>query len=166
MAAQEARDQAGQVAGRAQDQAQQMGAKAQEMGGQAGKKAKGVFQKLKEVMPKSAAGWVVLVAIAGALAIGSAIVLVILSPVLLFFSPILVPAGIVLFLCTAGIVTAGGAGLATLSAVSWLYRYVKGKHPRGSDQLDQVMGRVHETTEHVKHRARDMAGQIPTPTGA
>ena len=85
MAAQEARDQAGQMAGRAQDQAQQMGGKAREMGGQAGKKAQGVFQRLKEVMPKSAVGWVALVAIAGALAIGSAIVLVILSPVLLFF---------------------------------------------------------------------------------
>ena len=46
MAAQEAGDQAGQMAGRAQDQAQQMGGKAREMGGQARKKGQGVFQKL------------------------------------------------------------------------------------------------------------------------
>ena len=166
MAAQEARDQAGQMAGRAQDQAQQVGAKAQEMGGQAGKKAQGVFQKLKEVMPKSGVGWVALVAIAGAIAIGSVIVLVILSPVLLFFSPILVPVGIVLFLCTAGITAAGGTGVATLSAAVWLYRYLKGRHPRGSQQVDHVMGRIHETAEHMKHKAQDVAGQLPMPTVA
>ena len=142
-----------------------MGGKAQEMGGQARDQAQGMFQRLKQRGP-GPAGWVGLVALAAALVIGSGIVLTLLSPILLFFSPVLVPAGIVLFLCTAGIVTAGGAGLATLSAVSWLYRYVKGKQPRGSDQVDQVMGRVHETTEHMKHRARDMAAQIPTPTGA
>ena len=166
MAAQEAGDQAGQMAGRAQDQAQQMGGKAREMGGQAGKKAQGVFQRLKEVMPKSVTGWVALVAIAGALAIGSAIVLVIVSPVLLFFSPILVPVGIVLFLCTAGIVATGGTGVATLSAAVWLYRYIKGRHPRGSQQVDHVMGRIHETAEHMKHKAQDVAGQLPMPTVA
>ena len=166
MAAQEARNQAGQVAGRAQDQAQQMGAKAQEMGGQAGKKAKGVFQKLKEVVPKSTGGRVALVAVAGAVTIASAIVLVILSPVLLFFSPILVPVGIVLFLCTAGIVAACGTGVATLSLAVWLYRYLKGRHPRGSQQVDHVMGRVHKTAEQIKHKAHDVAGQIPMPTVA
>ena len=117
-------------------------------------------------MPKSGVGWVALVAIAGALAIGSAIVLVILSPVLLFFSPILVPVGIVLFLCSAGIVAAGGTGVATLSAAVWLYRYLKGTHPRGSQQVDHVMGRIHETAEHMKHKAQDVAGQLPMPTVA
>ena len=161
MAPQGLGEEAGEMGGQARDQAGRMGGKPREMGGQ----APGMMQRLKRHRP-GPAGWLAIIALACALAIGSAVVLTVLSPVLLFLSPILVPAGIVLFLCTAGIVTAGGAGLATLSAVSWLYRYVKGKHPRGSDQLDQVMGRVHETTEHVKHRARDMTGQIPTPTGA
>ena len=151
------------MADQARDQARHAVGKAHEMGGQARGQAEGMLRKLKKHSP-GPVGWVAIIGLAGTLAVVSAIVLTLLAPVLLFFSPILVPVGIVLFLCTAGIVTAGGTGLAALLASLWLYRYYKGKHPRGADKLEHVMDRVHEIAEHLEHKGKDVVGQIPMPT--
>ncbi|KAH7288016.1 hypothetical protein KP509_31G007500 [Ceratopteris richardii] len=90
---------------------------------------------------------------------GIVITLVLLTPVFLFFSPILVPAGIVLALCVAGVLTAAGVGVATLSALSWLYRYFKGRHPAGAEHADRARQRAMETVEQTKQKAKDVAGQ-------
>ncbi|KAI5060705.1 hypothetical protein GOP47_0025125 [Adiantum capillus-veneris] len=89
--------------------------------------------------------------IGGLTVTGIVITLVLLTPVFLFFSPILVPAGIVLFLCVAGVLTAGGAGVATMSVLSWVYNHFKGQHPRGSNQV--------EGAEQVRQKARDVGAQ-------
>ncbi|MCO5601211.1 hypothetical protein L7F22_055330 [Adiantum nelumboides] len=130
-----------------------------ETGDQAREKAETLFQKIKRHGP-GPLGWIALLALGGMLATGTVITLIVLAPVFLFFSPILLPLGIILFLCTAGFLTAAGAAIATVVAISWVYRYFKGKHPPGADQMEYAMTRLHDTAEQVKHKARDLGGQI------
>ncbi|MCO5578188.1 hypothetical protein L7F22_032026 [Adiantum nelumboides] len=86
---------------------------------------------------------------------GIVITLVLLTPVFIFFSPILVPAGIVLFLCVAGVLTAGGAGVATMSVLSWVYNHFKGRHPADSNQMEHMRQRVYEGAEQARQKARE-----------
>jgi hypothetical protein len=52
------------------------------------------------------------------------IALTVATPVLVIFSPMLVPAAITLALMAAGFVTSGGLGMAALSVFSWMYKYL------------------------------------------
>ena len=54
---------------------------------------------------------------------GTVMVLIFTSPVVVLFSPILVPVGIVLFLAACGFVFSGGCAVAAVTALSWLFRY-------------------------------------------
>jgi len=96
---------------------------------------------------------VLLLTVGGVLLGGTAIAVTIGTPIVIFFSPILVPLAITLFLATAGLLTAGGFGLATYSAVRWLYEYVKGHHPVGSDKVDAAKNRIYGTATQLKERA-------------
>ena len=122
--------------------------------------AQTLIQKVKTHSPHTPLGWVALLAVGGILAFGSAIALIVLTPVFLFFSPILVPLAVILFLCTAGLVMAGGSALVAGSAITWVYKYFKGRHPPGSDQIEHAMSRLHDTAEHMKHKARDLGGHM------
>ncbi|OAE26091.1 hypothetical protein AXG93_4022s1030 [Marchantia polymorpha subsp. ruderalis] len=55
----------------------------------------------------------------------------------------------ILLLLTIG----GGFGLAAYSASRWLYEYVKGRHPVGSDRVDAAKSRLVDTASHLKERA-------------
>ncbi|KAH7297904.1 hypothetical protein KP509_25G017900 [Ceratopteris richardii] len=131
---------------------------ARETGEQAREKAETLFQRIKKHAP-GPLGWVALLAVGGILATGTVITLIVLTPVFIFFSPILVPLGIILFLCTAGFLTAVGSAIGTVMAISWIYRYFKGKHPPGAEKIEYAMTRIHDTAEQVKHKARDLGGQ-------
>ncbi|THG19192.1 hypothetical protein TEA_010975 [Camellia sinensis var. sinensis] len=82
---------------------------------------------------------------------GTVISLVIATPVLILFSPILFPTGIIIFLATAGFLFSGGCGAAATAALAWLYNYIAGKRRRGAvaEQLDYARMRI-------ASRARDM----------
>lgn len=81
--------------------------------------------------------------------------LVLATPLLVIFSPVLVPAAITLFLITAGFVTSGGFGATASFVFYWMYRYATGKHPIGADQLD----RAREKLTHAAYDAKDKAEQ-------
>ncbi|KAL3696253.1 hypothetical protein R1sor_010329 [Riccia sorocarpa] len=85
----------------------------------------------------------------GGLAIGAAV----LTPVLIFFSPVLVPLATVLFMGVAGLLSATGFTLAGFSSLRWLYHYFKGHHPVGSDKVDAAKNRIVDTASHLKERA-------------
>ncbi|GFZ08500.1 oleosin family protein [Actinidia rufa] len=84
---------------------------------------------------------------------GSLIFLILATPVLILFSPVLVPAGIVMFLVMAGFLFSGGCGVAAVTALSWVYSYVAGKHPPGSDRMDYVRMRIADKARDMKERA-------------
>ncbi|MCO5598102.1 hypothetical protein L7F22_052193 [Adiantum nelumboides] len=139
--------------------AQQARDQARHVGDQTREHAHGLFHRLKQHSP-GPLGWLGILAGGAILATITVVSLVVLTPVFIFFSPILVPLGFVLFLCAAGLLTAGGAALATITAISWVYKYFKGRHPPGAERVDYAMRQLQETAEQVKHKARDMGGQV------
>ncbi|KAA8525216.1 hypothetical protein F0562_006920 [Nyssa sinensis] len=87
------------------------------------------------------------------------IALIIATPILVLFSPILVPAGIVIFLASAGFLFSGVCGMVALTALSWIYNYVAGKHPPGADRLDyarmMIADKAREYGQYVQHKAQE-----------
>ncbi|KAL6196768.1 hypothetical protein ACLB2K_032382 [Fragaria x ananassa] len=54
------------------------------------------------------------------------IALIMATPVVVLFSPILVPAGLALFLAATGLVFSGGCGVVAVTAFVRLYKYISG----------------------------------------
>lgn len=86
---------------------------------------------------------------------GTVIALIMATPVMVLFSPVLVPAGIVIFLVTAGFLFSGTCGVAAVTALSWIYNYVQGKHPLGADQLDYARNKLARTARDVTEKAKE-----------
>ncbi|PRQ27581.1 putative oleosin [Rosa chinensis] len=61
--------------------------------------------------------------LAGLTLTGTVMTLILASPVIVLFSPVLVPAGIVLFLAASGLDFSGGCGMVAIMALSWLIKY-------------------------------------------
>ncbi|MBA0594201.1 hypothetical protein Gohar_022764 [Gossypium harknessii] len=96
------------------------------------------------------------------------IALIMATPVMVLFSPVLVPSAIVIFLVITGFLFSGGCGVAAITALSWIYNYVQGKHPLGADKLDYardmlasmtrgVTEKAKEYGQYVKYKAREVA---------
>ncbi|CAK9162442.1 unnamed protein product [Ilex paraguariensis] len=98
---------------------------------------------------------VLLLGLSGITLTGTVLALIIATPVLVLFSPVLVPGGIVLFLVTTGFLFSGGCGVAALVALSWIYNYAAGKHPPGADQFDYARARIASKAREMKERAKD-----------
>ncbi|CAM6095354.1 unnamed protein product [Calypogeia fissa] len=98
--------------------------------------------------------------VGGVTVTGGAVFLAVAIPVVIFFSPILVPIGGFLLLSTVGILVAVGIGLAALSAVIWLYRYLKGEEPVYYDRVDAARNRITGTAMEVKEWAREHVPQV------
>ncbi|KAH7657593.1 Oleosin protein [Dioscorea alata] len=79
---------------------------------------------------------VALLLLAGLTATVTVLSLVMATPVMVIFSPVLVPAGVVLFLGLGGLVLSCGLGVAALAALLWIYNYVAGKKPPESEQVE------------------------------
>lgn len=86
---------------------------------------------------------------------GTVIGLIIATPLLVIFSPILVPAAFVLFVVACGFLFSGGCGVAAIASLSWIYNYVSGNHPAGADTLDYAKGYLADKAKDVKERAKD-----------
>ncbi|XP_057528301.1 oleosin L-like [Amaranthus tricolor] len=70
---------------------------------------------------------------------GTVIALCVATPLLVIFSPVIVPAAITVVLLITGFLASGGLGVAAVSVLAWIYRYMTGRNPRGSnDQLEQA----------------------------
>ncbi|KAI4337531.1 hypothetical protein L6164_015935 [Bauhinia variegata] len=86
---------------------------------------------------------------------GTVISLILATPLLVLFSPILVPAAIVLFLAATGFMFSGGCGVAAATVLTWMYNYVAGKYPPGSDRLDYASSVISDKASAVKDMAKD-----------
>ncbi|KAL2940160.1 Oleosin 16 kDa [Bienertia sinuspersici] len=96
-----------------------------------------------------------LLVLSGLILTGTVLALILATPVLVLFSPILIPAAITVFLLASGFLFSGGCGVAALSALSWIYQYVTGKHPPGADQLDRARARIGDAAWDVKEKAKE-----------
>ncbi|XP_076895391.1 oleosin 18.5 kDa-like [Bidens hawaiensis] len=79
-----------------------------------------------------------LLVLSGLTLVGTIIALSVATPLLVIFSPVLVPAGVTIFLMVTGFVTAGGFGLAAATVFGWIYRYVTREGRNGEGSLDQA----------------------------
>lgn len=86
---------------------------------------------------------------------GTVIALIVATPILVLLSPILVPAGIMVFLVTAGLFFSGGCGLMAILALTWMYNYLTGKHPPGADKLEYARGQLARKAHDMKERAKE-----------
>ena len=89
-----------------------------------------------------------LLILAGLVLAATVIGLTTITPLFVIFSPVLVPAVITVALLGLGFLASGGFGVAAITVLTWIYRYVTGKHPPGANQLDtarhKLMGKARE----------------------
>lgn len=88
--------------------------------------------------------------LAGLAFAGTSITVFLASPVLLFFSPILVPLAIIAFFSIGSLLGFGGF----VSFVVWAYKYYKGGQPVGSEQVDAARSRLYEGATQVRSKAQ------------
>ncbi|KAL1204405.1 hypothetical protein V5N11_000922 [Cardamine amara subsp. amara] len=93
---------------------------------------------------------------------GTVIGLIVATPLMVLFSPVLVPAVITIGLLTAGFLFSGGCGVAAATVLSWMYMYLTGKHPMGSDKVDYAIMRVSEKARELGHYGQPQTQQTTT----
>lgn len=98
-----------------------------------------------------------LLVLSGLTLTATAISLLMATPLLVIWSPILMPTT---FLVATGFIFSSGFGIAALSVVAWMYRYATGKHPPGSEQLDHVMKVLVHEAKIMKNKAKEYAYQV------
>ncbi|KAJ0961883.1 hypothetical protein J5N97_029711 [Dioscorea zingiberensis] len=92
--------------------------------------------------------------LSGLTLVGTVILLTVATPLLVIFSPVLVPAVISVCLIFSGFLASGGFGVAGLSVLSWMYRYMTGQQPPGAGKLDQARQKLAEKAREVKESAQ------------
>ncbi|KAI5431068.1 hypothetical protein KIW84_035287 [Lathyrus oleraceus] len=95
----------------------------------------------------------ILLALAGLSLLGTLTGLALTTPLFILFSPILVPATIIIGLAVAGFLTSGAFGLTALSSFSWVVNYIR-----------QTQGSVPEQLESAKYRLADVASYVGQKT--
>jgi uncharacterized membrane protein len=80
---------------------------------------------------------------------GTVLALIVATPLLVIFSPVLVPAAITVALLTTGFVSSGGFGAAAVAVLAWMYRYLQ-TTTSSSDQ--QQSGKAHDVKDWAQHR--------------
>ncbi|XAR51269.1 hypothetical protein NMG60_11005852 [Bertholletia excelsa] len=84
--------------------------------------------------------------------------LIFFTPLIFVSSPVWVPVGAVLFFSVASFLCLCGFGVTATAVMSWMYRYLRGFHPPGSDRVDYARSRLADTASHVKDYAREYGG--------
>ncbi|XP_043717261.1 oleosin-like [Telopea speciosissima] len=88
--------------------------------------------------------------------------LIFFAPLILLTSPIWVPVGAVLLMGVGGLLSMCGLGVAVVAGLTWIYKYLRGAHPPGSNRIDYARSRLADTASHVKDYARDYGGFLHT----
>ncbi|MCO5600635.1 hypothetical protein L7F22_054750 [Adiantum nelumboides] len=105
------------------------------------------------------AGIVVSLLALGGLAVAAvAIIATLAAPLLLFLSPILVPAGTLIVVTTLGILGAAGVALTCLVVFAWIYGYIKGRPVTGGREIESIQRSIAETVGVAKERAGEAVG--------
>ncbi|KAJ7945830.1 Oleosin [Quillaja saponaria] len=92
-----------------------------------------------------------LLLLAGLTLTGTLVSLAITAPLFVIFSPVLIPALLVIALAVTGVVTSGAFGVTALSSFLWLLNFLR-------------QSRVPEQLEHAKRWTQDTAGQLAQMT--
>ena len=94
-----------------------------------------------------------LLMLAGLTLMGTLLGLAVAVPLFILFSPVIVPAAMVIGLAVAGFMTSGACAVAGLAAFSWVVSYIR-----------QTQGTLPEQLDAAKRRMADVAGQVGQKT--
>ncbi|CAI0449679.1 unnamed protein product [Linum tenue] len=87
------------------------------------------YQVVKAATAATAGGSMLV--LSGLILAATVIVLTIATPLLVIFSPVLVPALVTVGLITTGFLASGGFGIAAITVLSWIYRVCDWEAPTG-----------------------------------
>ncbi|KAL0417143.1 UNVERIFIED_CONTAM: Oleosin [Sesamum latifolium] len=105
----------------------------------------------------------VLLCLAGLILTGTIIGLAVATPLLVIFSPILVPAALTIALAVTGFLTSGAFGITALSSISWLLNYFRRMRGSLPEQLDHARRRVQETVGQKTREAGQRTQDVMRP---
>nr|AGG78365.1 oleosin-3 [Spirogyra grevilleana] len=94
------------------------------------------------------------------LAIGGVLLLLLLSPVLIAFSPILVPAGVILSILATAIAGFVLFLIFSVMGFGWFLKFRRGEHPVGSQQLESAAGYAKGIPQSLTHAAQRTFGAM------
>ncbi|KAG6471763.1 oleosin 18 kDa-like [Zingiber officinale] len=96
-----------------------------------------------------------LLTLSGLALAGSVVGLVVLAPLFLLFSPVLVPAALVLALAVTGFLASGALGCTGVSSLAYTMRQARAALQQGPKQVDYAKRRVAETAGHLGQKTRE-----------
>ena len=96
---------------------------------------------------------------------GTVLALIVATPLLVLFSPVLVPAAIAATVLTAGFVSSGAFGAAAVGVLAWMYKYLSHgtSSPPGADTVDHAGAKLDSKAHEVKNWAQHRLDQARTP---
>ncbi|OWM90522.1 hypothetical protein CDL15_Pgr014825 [Punica granatum] len=101
----------------------------------------------------------ILLLLAGLTLAGTLIGIAVTAPLFVIFSPILVPATLLIAFAVTGFLTSGAFGITALSAISWIVNFIRNMRGASlSEQVDHAKLRALETIGYLGHRTKE-AGQ-------
>ncbi|ERN04364.1 hypothetical protein AMTRI_Chr13g84790 [Amborella trichopoda] len=139
------------------------------IGGGATTRERGFIQRLQEHAPNSTQviglltlviSGAILLLLTGLTLAATTVGLIVITPLVLLSSPVWIPVLAFLGVAASGFVAVTGFGLAVLGGLTWMYRYIKGRHPVGSDRVDYARMRLTDTASQMKDYARDYRGYL------
>lgn len=101
-----------------------------------------------------------LLALAGFTLTGTIIGLCVTTPLFIIFSPVIVPAAIVLALAVTGFLTSGAFGLTGLSSLSWVLNILQQKTGSVPELADLAKKRVAGMTDFVGQKTKEVGQEI------
>lgn len=101
-----------------------------------------------------------LLTLAGLTLTGSVIGLVVLAPLFLLFSPVLVPAALLLALAVAGFLASGALGLTGLSSLGYTLRQVRAAIERAPEDIDYAKRRMAEAAGQVGQKTKEVGQAV------
>lgn len=103
-----------------------------------------------------------LLALSGVTLTGTMIGLAVATPLFVIFSPVLVPAAVVIGLAVTGFLASGAFGLTALTSLSWIVNYVRGGTAGNGlpEGMQQVKQRMAEAAGYVGQKTKDVGQGI------
>ncbi|XP_050225136.1 oleosin 18.2 kDa-like [Mercurialis annua] len=101
-----------------------------------------------------------LLGLSGMTLAGTLIGLAVTTPVFIIFSPVIVPAAIVVGLAMMAFMASGAFGLTGATSVSWVLKYIREATRTMPESLDQAKRRMQDMAGYVGQKTKEVGQEI------
>ncbi|KAL5544093.1 hypothetical protein UlMin_007877 [Ulmus minor] len=101
-----------------------------------------------------------LLLLSGLILAGTVVGLSVSAPLFVIFSPVLVPAAIVIGLAVGGFLTSGAFGITGVSSLAWLANHLRGAKASLPETAEQAKRRVQDTAGYLGQKTRETGQAI------